>query len=400
MGTFNGNSGGAATLKSWTDSDFNFTFSSVSTPRITSQGGSSIVTISDHTVTRTTGTSYNNDQQINVSVYIPSPFATQLVFSSSNTGVATVDQSGKVSQVSDGAVTIQIGTNLLSRGAAFNLVAVTGATVDTFLAYSSGTLGLNASTAVDSRIAGLTASNTTKNLWSTRDDSTPIYVWNTQFWGYGVDLTCVSPWNSSGANTKAGTLISPRHIQMAKHFPVPNASTIRFVKQDGTVVVRTVMAQATVGTTDISIAILDSDVPAGISFCPILPANGASAYLPTLAGSVTVPVLALNQSKRGIVLDWIAAGDTAIFQFPVNAQRLTFAESVITGDSGSPVFAIINGVLVLLTCWDFGGNGGSGPWPSNFISSVNAVMHSLSVGQGAASDYQLTTVDLSGFTSF
>jgi hypothetical protein len=53
----------------------------------------------------------------------------------------------------------------------------------------------------------------------------------------------------------------------------------------------------------------------------------------------------------------------------------------------------VNGQLVVLTCWTFGG-GGSGTSVVDQRAAVDALMTSLGGG------YTTTAVDLSGFTSY
>ncbi|MEN9841224.1 MAG: hypothetical protein RL376_1024, partial [Verrucomicrobiota bacterium] len=71
----------------------------------------------------------------------------------------------------------------------------------------------------------------------------------------------------------------------------------------------------------------------------------------------------------------------------------SFYEEKIGGDSGNPAFLIINGQLVLLTCWTYGG-GGSGTSVHNQKAAINTLMTTLGGG------YQLTPVDLSAFPSY
>lgn len=91
----------------------------------------------------------------------------------------------------------------------------------------SGTTARAATDAVDNLIAGLSPGDATQALWSTRDDSTATYVWNTNLWAAGIDLTCASVWNSAEFNQAGGVLITPRHFICANHFALRPPSVLR-----------------------------------------------------------------------------------------------------------------------------------------------------------------------------
>jgi hypothetical protein len=226
----------------------------------------------------------------------------------------------------------------------------------------SGTLtatSLNATTmnvgprTIDDRISGLTASNSTQLLYSTQDHTTPTYVRSTTCWARGINLTCVSPWNSGNANLWAGTAITPRHIVHAQHAFVQDTATIRFIAMDGTVVTRTVSSGMQVGTTDLRISVLDSDLPASITPAKVLPDDWASHFDETRA-----PTIVFNQEERVSVADILhitaggdVNGDDIRIQIPVDEQRLEFHFDRILNDSGNPVFLLINNEPVLLFCF-------------------------------------------------
>jgi hypothetical protein len=217
-------------------------------------------------------------------------------------------------------------------------------------------------------------------------------------------LTCISPWNSEGGIYFAGVLVSPRHVLFATHFRPSAGATIRFVAADNTVVTRTLTALTVVGTPvnyypDLTVGVLDSDVPGTIAYARILPDNWA-AKLPALTGttaadSLLVPSLGLDQEEKALISDLNpnGMGTTVSFSYPANATRANFYEDKISGDSGNPAFLIINGQLVLLTCWTWGGGGGgTSVWDQR--AAINSIMTALGGG------YQLTPIDLSGFPSY
>jgi hypothetical protein len=242
-------------------------------------------------------------------------------------------------------------------------------------------------------------------LFTSQDHATPAYTRNTDCWAavHVQALTAISPWNSDASFQKAGILVSPRHVVFATHYHPADGSTIRFVQADNTVVTRTLTGVVDLTVTDtyfpdITIAKLDSDVPAGISFAKVLPA-GFEAKLPADIQPERIPCAATDQEEKLIVVDVSTLpsdNDVTSYcamQVPVSALRLNFNEGLVGGDSGNPAFWFIGSDLVLLTMWTGAQNGGYGTSVAAFRSEVNAAMTTLGGG------YQLTSVDLSSYPS-
>jgi hypothetical protein len=303
-----------------------------------------------------------------------------------------------------------------------------GASSTLFQSYKTNSLGKHVSDAIDNRLLNKTASSTTIDIFSTRNDNTNTYVRNTQCWASGLDLTCVSPWNSTGGSQRCGVLISPRHIIFAAHFQINNNATIRFVDSNNNVITRTMVNKLTHPNyynptalfPDITVGVLDQDVPNSIGFAKILPLNWYN-YLPTLtiendniAGGFTIPCLYSDQQKKALVTElrslilppeftlpppgsipWPESGrfTNTLFRTPTITSREAFFESIITGDSGSPAFLIINNELVLITVWTYGGAGG-GTSLLYFKNDINDIMNTLGGG------YNLTEINLSSFTDY
>ncbi|HUV65458.1 MAG TPA: hypothetical protein VMW24_16295 [Sedimentisphaerales bacterium] len=265
----------------------------------------------------------------------------------------------------------------------------------------------------------------TLTVFSTQDHATPTYVRDAACWAYGLDLTCISPWNSGGSQLRAGVLISPRHVLFAAHYMLDDGCTIRFITQDNQVVTRTMTSKlydpawATYGYPDLAVGILDSDVPEGISFAKILPSDweeylpltpeddsgtvNAVVYLyPELSRINGIPLMILDQEEKALVHEGRICGPKTesvagteitrnLMQWwmPRTVSRLEFWEDIAAGDSGNPVFAVVLDELVLLavvttTLW--------GTALHLLQNTVNAWMTSLGGG------YQLTPVDLGQFT--
>jgi len=334
--------------------------------------------------------------------YGPAP----ITFASSNTPVATVNQNGLVSHISNGTSVITVAVP--STGVSFSTPSLTLSTTvsssnfDNYVNYVSGSLARSASDAVDTRLVGK-SSSTALRIFTLQDHANSNYTRNPNVWCSDLDLTCFSPYNSIDLYQRAGTLISPRHIIFAWHFPIANGATVRFVKMDGTVVNRTMTNSISISNgsnaRDIWIGVLDSDVPAGISFAKILPTNWDTKLPSVNSTFYTIPCLVLDQEEKALISDWQFETDLTklkeqtTFKSPTDVKRLQFYENLIDGDSGNPAFLIVNNQLVLLTVWT-GGGAGSGSSVRYHRDEINAIMTTLGGG------YQLTSVDLSSFPNY
>lgn len=385
--------GGFFKARAQTSLNMNFTINSEEIQTMVDPNGTVEDVLNDLNRITYSAADYVKDYQLTINDIYPTYI--QVEYSSSNQAIATVDQNGRVSYVSNGTVTIYAQATTfpwLKKGVSLSVALQEGTATVSYPSYVAGSVGKDISENIDNRISGVTEANasTYKPIYSTQNHTAGVYVRNTNCWAYDLDLTAISPWNSYSANLRAGTLISPRHIVFAAHYPIPNGSTIRFVKQDNTVVERTLSNQTQVGSTDIKIGVLDSDVPAGISFAKVLP-SGHASYMPGISKK-KIPVLGLDQEEKALVFEIDSLSSALISYYGSNDEhRLALRESLIGGDSGNPAFLVINDELVIISTWY------SIFWSPNIASyktEINAIMTSLGGG------YQLTEADLSGFTSY
>ena len=239
-------------------------------------------------------------------------------------------------------------------------------------------------------------------MFSSRNDSTLTYVRNPCCWVNPIDISCIQI--HGGTN---GCLISPRHVMFANHYGITNPCA--FVDMQGNVCSRNVIGWQQVSTSDCLVGILDSDVSSNITFAPVLsgwPGMPAALPIPGPTDPTTwyVPVFASNQFKQALIYDVFQdvltpSIDPDIaqiqYQIPQEPQRKLFYTGLIGGDSGSPSFFIMNGKLILLTCWHWGS--GAGPSYRDLFDMINVTMHNLSISVGASTNYQLTLANLSGY---
>jgi hypothetical protein len=371
-------------------------------------GSSSAITVLDRLLSRTTTSTTMYDQQMQVSWSGTLPETVS--WASSNPSVASVNASGFVTHLTNGSTTITASSSTYSATLSLSLQSSGAGIVDTLTGWVSGSLAHHISANVDSRIAGKTAS-TALPLFSSQNHTTPAFTRNTACWAHdlGTALASISPSNTSTNNLWAGAAVSPRHVIFCAHAAPPDGCVMRFVTTDNQVVTRTLMTKSGIGASigygmpDVLVGVLDSDLPNTVPFAKVLPDNWAS-YLPsltTMSVKYGLPALCLDQEEKALVTDLhtlFGYGPVAFayFSFPAGlnaAKRGEFYEGKVGGDSGNPAYLIINGELVLICVWTFGG-AGQGTNIQAWRSQVNATMTNLGGG------YQLTNVDLSGFPTY
>lgn len=188
------------------------------------------------------------------------------------------------------------------------------------------------------------------------------FEFNTNFWLRGVDFSCASPWNSGGGLTRAGTLISKRHIIFAKHFPLWAGVRIVFVGEDGGICPCRIAATRGVADCDIMVASLDYEVTPNIVPARILPDD----YEKHLGGCAGLTIVTLNQHENAVIanLHSLPKQEDKFKMISVfesrGKTRSAFTQKLTGGDSGSPAFLIVDNQPILLYC-AFRGGYGSGP---------------------------------------
>lgn len=280
-----------------------------------------------------------------------------------------------------------------------NITSYNASPISKFYSWSSGSIAKYLNDNMTSMLVNADANN--KNLFTNSVIGSPSsYNRNSNLWIKNIDFTCISPWNSTGNNTRAGTLISKKHVIFCKHlsfYPTVN-STIKFVTNDNETITRTLIKVTPVGdlnsfAPDVVIGTLDSEVPNTISPVKILPSTYVN-FFPThktySQSEYNINcILTLNQFKNvGLASLNNFYNNNFALSVPVGYQ--SFSQSIISGDSGSPVFIILNGQLVLLGVFS-GQNGGE--LTCKYTSEINNIM-------AIDGSYSLAEINLSSFTSY
>jgi hypothetical protein len=397
------------------------------------------------TAPETVGQNSIQDREVNVVNFesAETDFQVQVIASPTFTGtdVSVEALGGKVSLVDGTATFVEPGKfffSAISTDGEKVLVPAEarqlgGGQVNFFERFLQGTACLAASESIDSLLTG----EASGELFSVLNDQDSVYVRNENCWAAPIDNSCVSVWNSIGGRARAGTLISPRHIVFAGHFPISpvplvgnnninqgevitfqNPPALRFVSPNNEVVTRTLTSVYSFGLSslvanDVVVGLLDSDVPESISFAKVLPANyaqsmpGFSSYdvanpLSNPPDQGWIPSLHVNRNKRANIFDVrivFIESSFSIFnrnknplESPVGSPlRGLFFQPVSGGDSGSPQFLAFGNELALLHVFRTPANGAQ---LNKHIPEINAVMDLLGGG------YQLTPIDLSAFPTY
>jgi hypothetical protein len=158
----------------------------------------------------------------------------------------------------------------------------------------------------------------------------------------GVDAISVL---DPASDIRSATLIDPYIVITADHFPI--GDVVKFVAPDGTVETRTVSDFLKVGLTDFRVCLLTAPV---LSIEPMHVATNAMMNKIYQYDDRPIPYVRLNQHREASIEqtasnEWDNGFGTGT---PADTLWLSFHQAVIGGDSGSPMFLIVNSTAVLM----------------------------------------------------
>lgn len=322
-------------------------------------------------------------------------------FISLDENIAVVDSDGRVTRVTDGEATILVRTPILGRKVMVDCERVVGATVDTLTGFVPGTFA-----AACAEASALLVPGKSTQAYIVANFAGKSYTRNPDFWGHGLDLTCIPAGHSfKGTSEKGGILITPKHLACAYHYWLSVGDKTHFVTMDNECIERTVVARTRVGaSTDTAIIEYDEALPESITPCKLLPANwrdyvgnpygdSGDAYDWVIYWTSHIPMFVQNKARemyaRHLNSTVIHPAYEVITDLWLddNDSNVAFTYKAVSGDSGSAVFFLLNSLPVYAFSYH---TGTSGTDNAKYLSEINAICSPLAV----------TTVDLSGFDTF
>jgi hypothetical protein len=168
-------------------------------------------------------------------------------------------------------------------------------------------------------------------------------------WTRGMDMSGVA-----FDDTRTATLITPRHVVMAKHYARPAAAPVVFHDRSGKRIERKLIGFSS-GAGDVMVGLLDEPVPSNYRPYP-LPAVGSD-----ITALIGRPVIVSDQN-RNLFVHLISGFGNGTIRFKHDkTERHGWSKNLVGGDSGNPSFLIVGSELVLIETHTTGGPG-AGPY--------------------------------------
>lgn len=195
-----------------------------------------------------------------------------------------------------------------------------------------------------------------------------------------------------------GAAISPRHVMMSAHAAHATGATLLFIDDQGMPVTRKVVGCTNMYNmkNDLSIALLDSDLPPSIHPFKLFHPASVPGRLPEWMGGKPLQIVAMDKFK-----EWFPRVSTQKYGPVVTAVPSStwvtddsWSKIVGPGTSGHPICAVVGTNLVLLGHWT---TPGSGPNYTYWWDTINAGMRWLNRRHRVRPAYQLQAFDLSGW---
>lgn len=238
----------------------------------------------------------------------------------------------------------------------------------------------------------------TKPRFSVFGGSTGPYTPHPDFWLPDIDLSCAPTGQSAGDaffTQPRGCLLTPSVFVTAAHVFQAHGPLIWFVGNNGQAYSRTVVNSDDSLGWDIDLILLDTPLPVAVRPAKLLPSDVAS-YIGPNDFSQRLDTVVLDSESKAISFSWVnlsnayvtANSSIGYLSATHHPSLIGLTESVVVGDSGSPMFLIIDDEPVLVTCWH---TAGYGPAYHSRLSAIQAIITAWRPGE------TISTIDLSEF---
>ena len=181
-------------------------------------------------------------------------------------------------------------------------------------------------------------------VYSTTEDAVMTDNWARDFDMSGISFN----------QRQTVTLITKRHVVMAKHYPRNPGSPVIFHDRNGKRLTRTITHLRPV-LGDVSVGLLDRDVPQGYKIYPLPTPREDYSHLVDQTAVIT------DQNRR-LFFHKVRLVVSNFISFRYDQPQLHgWNKKLVGGDSGNPSFMISGKELVLIETHTTGG-GGAGPF--------------------------------------
>lgn len=337
-------------------------------------------------------------------------FKTPVIFTTSDSAVATISNEGIINKVSSGTVTIN-ASNGEGQGAGYILDTNIGDVgfVDYFVGFVPGYLSYEYTEALNALIRAANAANPNLtgpaliNEFTTYGNSiSGTYVRNLSCWAAPLDLTGVSVYNTRGGKDRNVTAITRRHVVNATHYSLEIGDRVLFLTKANQRVERTIIGRIAARFlsngffSDLTIYSLNEDLPETIKHYKVWNnteriqkiskgSNGIMTQPEAPAGyefySGNFDKMLVVENNKDVVL-WRGA-------FP---DEQKFTKVISGGDSGSPTFFVLSSEPFL-----WGTLTQAQIATQIFDKNINASISALDVEAGINTGYTLEIYSLSAF---
>jgi hypothetical protein len=402
--TFVGSTTAPIVTRGLNSSDVDFSLGSIETQTIITAGTAAPRTVQDAIYSDQTSATYDRNFQISVTAFVP-PGIFRPTFASTDPTNASIDTNGAITKLTTNGATVSftVSTPLLTKRISLPVVRVPSGMTTSLSGFVAGSLANASATSVDSAIAGKTSSSATVNIFSGASHNP-----SNAFAAFDWTGICYLHTDANGVNQIFNaTPISPSFIITNKHETPSPGHQFTYLAADGTQVTRTATAWSWLSNTtncnaltglDLTIGKLDSPLPGTIKCYKILPTN-LTSLLPSIDNGTNnisnalyrIPLVYANQFRELHVSECVSIhGGTEYDFLPSGSTRAGFFRQVISFDSGSPEFFLVNGEPVLVATRASIGTGQA----ANIAATINGA-----IGEMSGSD-TATISNVAAFNSY